>query len=1023
MSVLAIQNMGGLVTQPYRRGAETLELTPVADAGGFTPIAAYDFREYKARYGQDPPEPKYVLYLKTDVPLSDVEVEVRYSFAGSEKSVNVHVPGGTFSRTSFHVPIPAGADATLRITRFQQSVPLSGPGKQNFGMVALLGNIAKLAWIVGQEKDLIRRHLADVMQQRHIALAHGASLDALGDDLRVPRFPARQYSFDPDTLALYHLDETIPGNGPVADDTKRFGLAGHAGTNQNAQSGVPGKFAQGFRFPGAGGTGAIEIADSPDFTLPANQSFTVEAFVKADANAALAPALILAKGPLNAAGSLTGAGWSVMIGRLRGISNNIRWAGSDGAGAFEAFADMDLSDGQFHHAACLIDRNTQRARLMVDGEMKATADISTIGALTNALPIRMGSSTLDHQFLGVLDEVRLSRIVRTEFDPALGEGDSSYRRRLQIFRSWQLPTPAALLNMINSLVQINNQPDSFILIEKNKSGAMASAVVRVIPASLLAGQSISKDGSPLAKEQDVSGSPDQDTSFQSIYLQRHDNAQVDYGGNESNRQMQAATVHVLDNMLDLLARAAPAIAGKLVINKSLDAADAGLHRVGRALQLRHETLSLEKLSVFTHRADFGFVSNDGVNVHASVIAGEQLDIAIEPRAATEIPPDGSDLFSGHVLDVHLLPQGLPTAGLISWTVIPSGGQVSLLPHPADPNTMRTRVENRPRLRLKAESPGDVTLRVEYTLHRQTVIGTRTIQVTIDTLADGATITADGDLSATETATVGVIDVPFNPDYLVTPSVAINFGADPNNKRMQLVMEKPLLRLLVLLQAVGVVANNLEIVKSFDPGDSGLHKTGRAIRFRHAGLDPGKLAALAHQAEFDFVRREVAVVYCSVNPGEKIEIAQAAALTALGDELTVDSPIALRARFTALPAAGSYNWSAQAVGSGSGSFDFVLRPQVKFTPKKTGWLALNLTYQEQDPSAVFPYTFEIRLKSALDLPGTIIPKPQYDVLMNILNFFHPIGVEVITKNIREHVVEVRENLMNAFPGYTYPDFRV
>ena len=75
------------------------------------------------------------------------------------------------------------------------------------------------------------------------------------------------------------------------------------------------------------------------------------------------------------------------------------------------------------------------------------------------------------------------------------------------------------------------------------------------------------------------------------------------------------------------------------------------------------------------------------------------------------------------------------------------------------------------------------------------------------------------------------------------------------------------------------------------------------------------------------------------------------------------------------------------------------------------------------SGELPYTFEIRLKAALDLPATIIPKPQYDLLMNILSYFRPIGIEVITQNIREHVVEVRENLLNAFPGFTYPDFRI
>src|SRR5262249_53865236 len=149
----------------------------------------------------------------------------------------------------------------------------------------------------------------------------------------------------------------------------------------------------------------------------------------------------------------------------------------------------------------------------------------------------------------------------------------------------------------------------------------------------------------------------------------------------------------------------------------------------------------------------------------------------------------------------------------------------------------------------------------------------------------------------------------------------------------------------------------------------------------------------------------------------IEISVAPGLTSIPVDLPVGSPISLRARFTTLPAAGIYNWSTAKVGGGAGSFDFVLRPAVTFTTKQTGVVALNVTYEESDPTKVAPYTFELRLKPALDLPGTIIPKTKYDLLMNILNYFHPIGVEVITQDIRAHVVEVRENLMNAFPGYT------
>jgi hypothetical protein len=54
---------------------------------------------------------------------------------------------------------------------------------------------------------------------------------------------------------------------------------------------------------------------------------------------------------------------------------------------------------------------------------------------------------------------------------------------------------------------------------------------------------------------------------------------------------------------------------------------------------------------------------------------------------------------------------------------------------------------------------------------------------------------------------------------------------------------------------------------------------------------------------------------------------------------------------------------------------------------------------------------------------VIRKDQYDLLMNMLNELHPVGVEVSTRIVREHVIELRESLLDVFPGYTFPDFRL
>jgi hypothetical protein len=626
--------------------------------------------------------------------------------------------------------------------------------------------------------------------------------------------------------------------------------------------------------------------------------------------------------------------------------------------------------------------------------------------------------------------------------------------------------------------------ESFVLIEKDRPSAGASKLIRILPASLPAGQSIDRDGSSLTKESDVSGLPEDDVDFDPLFLLMHNRLQVDYGDDLNNHLMQFATKTRLDALVDLLSAASPPIAGNLIIDKAFDEAGPGLHQVGRAVLLRHQNLALDQLGVMSHRAGFDFVRNDGTHIYASVAAGEKLEIVIE----TVPPAVGIDLFTDQTIKVHVAPEALPSAGQINWTLIRCGaGQAHFEPYeqadlasainaatttititsasgfpPSPPFkiriddevmsvtaiaattwtvtrgvdgttaaphalnasvilALRTPLTARPRLRLTADAPGEITVRVEYTFRRRVVSGTRTIRISIDNLADQAPIAANGDMKISEAEAVGPPGDTINPIYLVTSNeTGVNYGADPNNKRMQIVLERAFKTLLTTQPGL---ANGLQVLKAFDPADPGLHKAGRALLITHTAVTPDRLGALAHQAGFGFVRRQGTQIYCSVAAGEKIEIAHAGSLAPLEDELVVGTPVDLRVRFDVLPGTGNFNWSLGQLDQGGGSFDFVLGPAVRFTPRQAGLAALNITYLEPDPNSTFPYTFEIKLKPQLEAVNAIIPKHQYDLIMNILNFFHPIGVEVVTGNIRKHVVEIEQDPQKAFPAYTFPDFRV
>ncbi len=1015
MTQPAAQSIAGLVTLPYRRGAEMLPVPLGKDAGDWTLIPVYDFREYKARYGSDPDDPKYVLFANVDTGRDATEIEIESSYQGATVAAKVTIPAGAPAGSSFAIRLPA-ADASLRLKRLRQlPLPLAGKAKDNWSVFALLGNIAKLAWVIGAEKDLIRRHLNDVQAQRGREAAHGAGLDMLGSDLRVPRFPPREHSWDADTIAVYHLEDDAAG--PVLNAGKRFGVDRHHGVNHGAQAGVPGKFTNGFAFPDPAAAAWIEVPTHAEFDIAANAGFTVEVFVKADAAAAPAPRFIIGKGPANAAGALSGAGWSLAVGGFHDIETNVRWELFDGVTRITLFADASIGDGKFHHVAGMLDRATLRARLFIDGQEAATGDLGALGAVANAVqPLRMGRSSAGHQFSGVLDEVRLSRAARSDFHPVLGEGDEQYRARLGIFEQWRLPAPGALLNTLNAIVKIGPDTDPFILIERDPPGASAVKLVRIRPASIDPGQSIDRDGNPRSREADVCGSAAADTNFREAFLLRHDHLKVQYGS-DRNRLMQPATAAALNQMIALLG----SLPGKLIIMRGFDPSDTGLHGVGRALVLFMMNVPPAKLALFAHRAGFDYVENRGVQVYASVAPGEKLAIAIETPVANAAA--GVDVYLNQAIDLGALPDSLPATGQFQWGLIACGaGRAHFVAHPADPATLRTTPEARRRLRLVADAPGEITLRVQYTLDRRTVTGTRAIRIGIASLANNESIAANGDRKMTETAAVGGVGTPPDPRYLISFSDPdVDTSANANNQLMQIAAERPLRRLLALVKPLAPAGQKLVIVKSYDPLDAGLHKAGRALRLRHTAIAADKLGALAHFAGFGYVRRQVTEVYCSAAEDNFIEIARAGGQP-LDDEVVAGTPIKLTARFTTLPADGVYNWSVVPAGCGKGSFDVVLQPGVTFTPQAPGLVALNLSYLERDQQSTFPYTFEVRLKPALDVPATVIPKHEYDLIMNVLNYFHPIGVEVVTTNIREHVVEVKDNLLNAFPGYTYPDFR-
>ena len=124
---------------------------------------------------------------------------------------------------------------------------------------------------------------------------------------------------------------------------------------------------------------------------------------------------------------------------------------------------------------------------------------------------------------------------------------------------------------------------------------------------------------------------------------------MDYGIDPANRRMQRVTGQALDRLLDLIA----ATPGTVAVIRAYDPGGPGLLAQGRALWLRHSSLTGAALAAQAFAAGFDYVALDGgppATVQVAVAAGEQLGIA-----------GRSEVAVGQQVTVSVQPQADPAA--------------------------------------------------------------------------------------------------------------------------------------------------------------------------------------------------------------------------------------------------------------------------------------------------------------------------------------------------------------------------
>ena len=506
----------------------------------------------------------------------------------------------------------------------------------------------------------------------------------------------------------------------------------------------------------------------------------------------------------------------------------------------ELFGDTGLATDRFSHVAVVLTRaanGSAGAGLWIDGLPAADASAPAFGALPGTPALSLGPDGTG--FRGVLDEIRISSLARSDFAPVLGEGDEHYRRRLGLFRDWVLPTASRLQSMLNEIVgTVGGFADPLVVDDTGGTLVRGSTTVRVVPAGLAPGESIAASGRRGVVEAELYD-PDADDGADATgavdpqLLTRHDRTGVVYAEPPPRDLLPgeaAPDPHLMTPALAaaldaLLALTGPAAACPLTVDTTFDPRIPGPHATGRAVLLHHLGFHSSRLAALAHRAGFDLVRNlpRGGRVYASCAPGPLTSVLVRPAT-------GADPTVGQPAAVSLLPVPPDDAEVTFRTIELGPATAVLVPGTAGPaGTASTAT-------LTGLSPGPVVVIADLTFRGRTRSASSTVVVRPAILDAGAAIAADGTLGAGDDV-VGPPESTLDPALLDTvQDPRITFGAGPDTHRMQRGTSRRLRALLDRLGAQPAGALTVSSAHDSSAGAPTLARRGRALTVRHSAVD-------------------------------------------------------------------------------------------------------------------------------------------------------------------------------------------
>lgn len=202
-------------------------------------------------------------------------------------------------------------------------------------------------------------------------------------------------AIDDNTVAVWLFEE---GGGKVVRDASGNGHDGEIIGNLNS---VKGRFGKGLDFPGDG-SGYIVVNSTKKLEL---ETLSIEAWVKVASSTGKWQGIVCKQQE-----GCTNRNYGIWVN----VNESVLHAqiGANGACAFNINGTTEITDNVWHHLAFTFDGRV--GRVYVDGKMETEKDNTNSFQSDDPITIGVPNKGNANGLLGVIDEIRISNVARTE---------------------------------------------------------------------------------------------------------------------------------------------------------------------------------------------------------------------------------------------------------------------------------------------------------------------------------------------------------------------------------------------------------------------------------------------------------------------------------------------------------------------------------------------------------------------------------------------------------------------------------